>query len=263
MITGLLQRRSGGALRVLLDGDISARVRTWPGRSDVAHLVLSDHTVGPSMSGLKDWLRVIRSSGYARVRTGAVSESVSQVFLEVGFCEIQRLALLQLDNSETISRFRKMRSPMYEMRSLRSIRSLQLAADVDSQAFEPDWNMDAPNIREACLATPHHRIRLAVSADDRPLGYMVTGRSGSTGYIQRLAVHPEHEGLGVGSALLQDGTSWLARHRVDSILVNTHLDNVRALDLYRRWGFDVLEQHLQVLEWVGDANSVGSTAVIR
>jgi ribosomal protein S18 acetylase RimI-like enzyme len=70
-----------------------------------------------------------------------------------------------------------------------------------------------------------------------------------TGFVQRLAVDPSYEGLGVGSALLQDGLSWLARHRVDSILVNTHLDNHRALALYRRWGFHQVDQHLQVLEW--------------
>ncbi len=257
MITGLLQRRGASALRILLDGDISARVRTWPGRTDVAHLVLSDHTIGPSVSGLKDWVRVVHAAGYDIIRTGAVAADISHVFREVGFREIQTLALLELDDPVSIHRFRKMRSPLFELRPLRSVRSLQLAADIDAGAFEPDWNMDAPNIREACLATPQHRIRLAVSAEDKPLGYIVTGRSGSTGFIQRLAVQPEHQGLGVGSALLQDGLSWLARHRVDSILVNTHLDNHRALDLYRRWGFRLLEQHLQVLEWmtVEDAGS--------
>ncbi|MFM8856521.1 MAG: GNAT family N-acetyltransferase [Actinomycetota bacterium] len=249
MITGLLQRRSGGPLRILLDGDISARVRTWPGRPDIAHLILSDHTLGPSASGLKDWVRTIQASGFDIIRTGAISADVAHVFIDVGFHEIQRLALLELDDPAAIARMRKMRTPLYELRQLRSLRSMQLAADIDSRAFEPGWDMDAPSIREACLATPHHHIRLAVTADDQPVGYMVTGRSATTGFVQRLAVDPSYEGLGVGSALLQDGLSWLARHRVDSILVNTHLDNNRALALYGRWGFHRVDQHLQVLEW--------------
>lgn len=201
---------------------------------------------------------MIRLAGYDVIRTGAVSSEVARVFAEVGFHEIQTLALLELHDARRIQRFRKMRSPMYELRPLRSIRSLQLAADIDSRAFEPDWDMDATSIREACLATPHHRIRLAVSPDDRPLGYMVTGRSGSTGFVQRLAVHPEHHGLGVGSALLQDGLSWLARHRVESVLVNTHLDNRRALDLYRRWGFTLVDQRLLVLEWISNQRVASS-----
>lgn len=253
MITGLLHRRNGGPLRILLDGDISARVRTWPGRTDIAHLILSDHTIGPSLSGLRDWVRAVSTSGYDIIRTGAISTDVARTFVDAGFREIQRLALLELDDESTLVRLRKMRSPLVELRPLRSLRSLQLAADIDAKAFEPGWNMDAPNIREACLATPNHRIRLAVAANDEPVGYMITGRSASTGFVQRLAVEPSHSGLGVGSALLQDGLSWLARHRVESVLVNTHLDNHRALDLYRRWGFQRTDQCLVVLEWTRGA----------
>lgn len=249
MITGLLQRRNGGPLRVLLDGDISARVRTWPSRSDIAHLVLADHTLGPSESGLQEWRRAIAAAGFDVIRTGAISSDAAEVFSTSGFRPIQTLALLQLDDETSFRRFRKLRSPLHEMRSLRSVRSLQVAADIDAKAFDSGWEMDAPGIREACLATPQHRIRLAVSADDRPLGYMVTGKSGATGFIQRLAVDPQSEGIGVGSALLQDGLTWLARHRVESVLVNTHVDNRRALELYRRWGFRLLEDHLVVLEW--------------
>ena len=249
MITGLLHRRNGGPLRILLDGDISARVRTWPGRSDIAHLILSDHTIGPSMSGLRDWVRAVSASGHDVIRTGAISSDIARTFTEFGFVEIQKLALLELDNESQLARLRKMRSPLYELRPLRSMRSMHLAGAIDVKAFDPGWEMDAPNIREACLATPHHRIRLAVTANEEPVGYMVTGRSASTGFVQRLAVDPGFKGLGVGSALLQDGMSWLARHRVDSILVNTHLDNHRALDLYRRWGFRRLDDSLSVLEW--------------
>jgi ribosomal protein S18 acetylase RimI-like enzyme len=249
MITGLLHRRNGGPLRILLDGDISARVRTWPGRTDIAHLILSDHTVGPSMSGLRDWVRAVSGSGYDIIRTGAVSSDIARTFTEFGFAEIQRLALLELDSGSQLATLRKMRTPLYELRPLRSMRSMHLAAVIDAKAFDQGWEMDAPNIREACLATPHHRIRLAVTASEEPVGYMVTGRSASTGFVQRLAVDPNFKGLGVGSALLQDGLSWLARHRVESILVNTHLDNQRALDLYRRWGFHRLDDSLSVLEW--------------
>ena len=77
---------------------------------------------------------------------------------------------------------------------------------------------------------------------------MITGRSGSSGFIQRLAVSPDHQRQGVGTALLQDGLKWLGRHRVRDILVNTHLDNDQALNLYAKWGFHRLEEELQVME---------------
>jgi ribosomal protein S18 acetylase RimI-like enzyme len=93
-----------------------------------------------------------------------------------------------------------------------------------------------------------HRIRLAVTATDEPAGYMVTGRNGSAGFIQRLAVDPAYEGQGVATSLLQDGLGWLARRRVTDILVNTHLDNQRALSLYQRIGFEQLPENLRVME---------------
>ncbi|MFM8380378.1 MAG: GNAT family N-acetyltransferase, partial [Actinomycetota bacterium] len=134
------------------------------------------------------------------------------------------------------------------MRSMRSTRSLLTAASIDRRAFGIDWDLDVTAIREACRATPSHRIRLAVTAADEPAGYMITGRSGSSGFVQRLAVDPVHQGQGIGNALMQAGLRWLGGLRVDDILVNTHLDNVAALQLYDSWGFHRLEDNLQVME---------------
>jgi ribosomal protein S18 acetylase RimI-like enzyme len=251
VIAGLLQRRGSGPPRLLFDGNVAARVRRWPGRPDIAHLILADHTIGPSVTGLHDWIRTLHACDFPIIRTGAVSQDVARQFLDSGFHVIQELALLQLDDREELQRLRRARAPLYELRPLRSVRSLHFAAEIDGSAFDPGWELDATNIREACLATPQHRIRLALTATEDPVGYMITGRSGSTGFIQRLAVEREHQGLGVASALLQDGLAWLARHRVTSVLVNTHLDNDRALSLYRRWGFHLLDQRLLVLEHVG------------
>jgi len=41
---------------------------------------------------------------------------------------------------------------------------------------------------------------------------------------------------------------WLTRRRVTDILVNTHLDNERALTLYQRLGFEQLPENLRVME---------------
>jgi ribosomal protein S18 acetylase RimI-like enzyme len=140
------------------------------------------------------------------------------------------------------------RRPHHEMRPLRSQRALDVAARLDHLAFDSGWDLDVAGIEEACHATPVHRIRLAVTATDEPVGYMVTGRNGSAGFIQRLAVDPAHEGQGVATSLLQDGLGWLTRRRVTDILVNTHLDNERALTLYQRLGFEQLPENLRVME---------------
>lgn len=255
--TGLRHRRPRSRVRFLHDGVVTARVRSWPGRPDVAHVVLTDHQRSPTVGAVRSWCELLRLEGYSIVRTGALSADASQTFDRVGFGSIQSLALLRLDDPELLRRLRRLSRPAVAMRSMRSTRSLLTAASIDRQAFGVEWDLDVTAIREACRATPSHRIRLAVTAADEPAGYMITGRSGSSGFVQRLAVNPDHQGQGIGNALMQDGLRWLGRARVDDvldrsriddILVNTHLDNVAALQLYDSWGFRRLEENLQVME---------------
>jgi len=234
--------------RLFDDGIVCARVRKWPSRPDIAHLVLTDHTVAPSRASLDEWTQSLRSEGYTSIRTGALSLSATEPFEQAGFRDIQRLALLRMKTPLPRVATHRTAQPHHEMRPLRSQRAFDVAARLDHLAFDSGWGLDVDGIEEACRATPVHRIRLAVTATDEPAGYMVTGRNGSAGFIQRLAVDPAYEGQGVATSLLQDGLGWLARRRVTDILVNTHLDNERALSLYQRIGFEQLPENLRVME---------------
>jgi ribosomal protein S18 acetylase RimI-like enzyme len=70
----------------------------------------------------------------------------------------------------------------------------------------------------------------------------VFGWSAERGYLQRLAVHPEHRGRGLAETLISDGLRWLRRRGALTTLVNTQEANERALRLYQRVGF-VLEPY--------------------
>ena len=234
--------------RLFDDGIACARVRRWPSRPDIAHLVLTDHTVAPSLASLDEWTHSLKSEGYGFIRTGALSLDAAVPFEQAGFYEVQQLALLRMKSPFPHIASHRTAQPHHEMRPLRSQRSFDVAARLDHLAFDSGWGLDVDGIEEACRATPVHRIRLAVTATDEPAGYMITGRNGSAGFIQRLAVDPDHEGQGVATSLLQDGLGWLARRRVTDILVNTHLDNQRALSLYQRIGFEQLPENLRVME---------------
>ena len=76
----------------------------------------------------------------------------------------------------------------------------------------------------------------------------VSGRDGRNGYIQRLAVSPDHQNRGFGLALVTDSLRWMARWRVQRALVNTHVGNDAALVLYHRLGFTDLSDRLHVFE---------------
>ena len=107
---------------------------------------------------------------------------------------------------------------------------------LDARAFDSFWRLDGAGLDEAISATPHSRFRVA-TAGDAIIGYAITGRAGRRGYIQRLAVDPANQRSGVGTALVLDALRWLRRWRADRVMVNTQLQNDRALALYERVGF--------------------------
>ena len=82
---------------------------------------------------------------------------------------------------------------------------------------------------------------------DAPTGYGLFGRAGNDGYVQRLAVHPEAQGDGLGRALLADGLRWLQRRGAVHAYVNTQSDNDRAYGLYCASGFTPMPIGLCVL----------------
>jgi ribosomal protein S18 acetylase RimI-like enzyme len=120
------------------------------------------------------------------------------------------------------------------------------ALDVDNRAFPAFWRLDDAGFREAMTATPSARFRVAV-VDRRVAGYAVTGRAGHRGYLQRLAVDPDVQGHGLGRALVADALEWLRRRGVTNAVVNTQVENERALALYLATGFRLQPSGLQVL----------------
>ncbi len=104
-------------------------------------------------------------------------------------------------------------------------------------------------LAEVRTATPMHRARVVRGVGSLPIhGFLISGRAGRAGYIQRLAVHPDAQRRGIGSALLVDALMWLRRARTQQVFVNTHVENEAALLLYRAHGFRELPERLRVYE---------------
>jgi ribosomal protein S18 acetylase RimI-like enzyme len=108
---------------------------------------------------------------------------------------------------------------------------------VDGVCFSPFWRFDEDGLGEAIRATPRSRFRVALTENERVVGYAVCGRAGRRGYVQRLAVLPEQQGHGTGARLLLDGLHWLRRYGARRAVVNTQMGNEVALALYHRIGF--------------------------
>jgi ribosomal protein S18 acetylase RimI-like enzyme len=240
---------------VITWGPERARAGPWRGDRQVAYLAPVADAPIPSAAFVQRCLEQLAARGYERVVTAALSPAESHGFLAAGFEIREQLHLLAHD----LRRLPEAPAAVPIRRAGRGDAGAVLG--VDHRAFPPFWRLDAGGLADAVRATPTARWRVAEAPPERRgagseqperrgagsvqperrgaeiVGYAITGRAGRRGYLQRLAVDPDHGGQGIGAALVVDGLRWLKRWRVDQAVVNTQLENDRALHLYERLGF--------------------------
>ena len=218
-----------------------ARIAPWPGpERHVAHLTVGTETP-PSYEVIDRCLARLRRAGYGGVVTNALTAADCLPFVDAGFHVRERLHLLEHDLTGLPAPIRRTR------RARRGDRPEVLA--LDQRAFEPAWRLAGPaGFDEAVRATPTARVRVA-ERDDRgeAVAYAITGRAGTQGYVQRVAVDPAARRDGWGRVLVADGLHWLRRRGARRALVNTQLGNAAALSLYHACGFRRLPVGLCVL----------------
>ena len=221
---------------VAADG-VRIRVRAWRGRGDTAECLAAPPGALVPPHLVRAALDRARDHGFAVAVTPALPPFEWSPYLESGFEIRERLHLLGHDLRELPPR-----SGHRHRRATR--RDAEAVLAIDHAAFQPFWRLDAAGLEEAVRATPSSRFRIA---RDVP-AYALVGRAGDRGYVQRLAVDPDHQGHGVGTGLVIDGLLWLRRWRVSEALVNTQEGNERAVGLYERLGFRHRPGGLAVLQ---------------
>jgi ribosomal protein S18 acetylase RimI-like enzyme len=219
----------------------SDRLRVGPWRGDASIAYVSPMLGRPPRRELVDrCLADLRAKGYDRVLTAALSVAEQEPFLAAGFSLHEALHLLHRDLATVPDR---VTGP--DLRRGRRRDEPRVLA-VDALAFDAFWRFDRAGLADARTATPVSRFRVAEGERDASVdgvaGYAVTGRAGSIGYLQRLAVHPRAQRHGIGEALVVDALRWAQRRGAQAVMVNTQETNERALRLYERLGF-VRETH--------------------
>ncbi len=175
--------------------------------------------------------------------TAALSPRDQAPFLEAGFTVKEALHLFRHDLG-TID-------PPDGPARLRSGRrgDLRHVLEIDRLSFDDFWVMDREGLTAARKATPVHRYLVAL-IDGQVVGYIVSGRAGSTSFLQRLGVHPDQRGRGIGSQLIRDSLAWAKQSLAVTMLVNTQVSNTRATAVYLQHGFELDDDQLKVLEWI-------------
>ena len=248
-----LDSRDSTTVPLVLHGNgVSCRVQHWSFQPQTAQLVLYHQQRLPTLADLLRWSERLAELGYTTVRTTALAVPAGLRAETAGFHVIQELVLLENTDPRYTVNSRTARDLTTQAITTRAITTQRLAAsqyraasDIDVAAFTEHWGLEPRAIADVCAATPRFRARGAGT----PLGaYALSGRDSKQGFLQRLAVAPSQQRAGLGRALVLDSLHWMARWRVQRVLVNTPTDNFPALALYEQLGFRRMGQRLRVYE---------------
>ncbi|MEQ8717848.1 MAG: GNAT family N-acetyltransferase [Acidimicrobiales bacterium] len=223
----------------LTHGSDRVRIVVWNDRPSSRLVTPVTPTAAPlSPDTVARVIEHVRDLGCDHLMTSALTAVELDPFASHGFTVRGRLHLLSHD-----LRF----VPDHDRRSLRRARRRDRSSvlTIDRAAFDEFWRLDRRGLLDALDATPVHRFR--VTRGDA-VGYVICGRAGATGYLQRLAVHPRAQGRGIGRTLVADSLRWLRGNAAREALVNTQVGNGPALDLYERMGFRLRPDELSVME---------------
>ncbi|MCO5194842.1 MAG: GNAT family N-acetyltransferase [Anaerolineae bacterium] len=120
------------------------------------------------------------------------------------------------------------------------IRPVELAdfpklATLEAIAFDPIWRHSADGLRLGW----HQSLRFDVAEiDNRIVAFQYSTRSDSrSAHLVRITVHPDVQGQGVGTALLNYAFTQLQHSGYRFISLNTQIGNLPSQTLYHKFGF--------------------------
>jgi len=84
-------------------------------------------------------------------------------------------------------------------------------------------------------------------AEGGATGFAIVGFGSAIAYLQRVAVHPDWQGQGMGRSLVRVAARKARAAGARVMLLNTQFDNYAALRLYEQEGFVSLPEPLSLL----------------
>lgn len=106
---------------------------------------------------------------------------------------------------------------------------------VDRAAFTPQWWYSETTIRRRTAMASSFVI---AEMEGEVVGYAEGELHLPGAHLNRIAVHPAHQGHGVGTLLLHDVLRAFWEHGAERVTLNTQSDNRYSQQLYRHFGFE-------------------------
>jgi len=182
----------------------------------------------------------LRSLGAPAVISPPLPGSAQRSWRAAGYEEFLRLALMRLDLHATLS------CPDHLI--VEAARDdLDPLLRIDRAAFPRFWRFDHLGLQEALDATTKSRVFVVRGPECDPVAYAVVGYGHAISYLQRVAVHPDWQGQGMGRSLVRAAARSARDAGSHAMLLNTQLDNAIAIHLYEREGYVTLPESLTLL----------------
>jgi ribosomal-protein-alanine N-acetyltransferase len=116
---------------------------------------------------------------------------------------------------------------------------------VDRSAFTPHWWQSEDTVRRQATASAHFVV---AEVAGKVVGYAEAVLRLPSAHLNRIAVHPTHQGKGIGALLLQGALRALWHQGAELVTLNTQSDNRFSQRLYRRFGFEATGDSVTVWE---------------
>ena len=114
------------------------------------------------------------------------------------------------------------------------IADLEVVLAIDEEVYPKAWS---PAFFRRQLASPGTRVNRVAEVDGRVVGHAGLMMVDHQGHVTTLAVHPAVQGSGIGTRLMAD-LCWVAvERRLTNMTLEVRVSNLRARELYRRFGF--------------------------
>lgn len=217
-------------------GWASAKARRWNDETTDAFLRLE--------RGGHDFLTAATESlaelADSAVLSPAMYARSTRMWLRSGYEEVARLGIMERPLS---TRSEPARLPLIEDSSPVWDRLVE----IDRAAFEGFWRMGADGLEEALHST--RRSTVLTVGEESVVGYAIVGSQWNVSYLQRVAVHPDRMGRGLGSELVAGAIAWGRSTGAHVMVLNVRATNHGARNVYTKHGFVDTAASLRVLRY--------------
>ena len=113
----------------------------------------------------------------------------------------------------------------------------------DQEALIEIFSNAFGDLREESMELIHYntmsegRILWVAELEGKIVGTVTSSQEGTSQVITALAVHPDKQGLGIGTALLKWVKDFAVRNGDTIVMLDVEVENERALEVYERAGF--------------------------